>query len=259
MRLEADDVLALRAADPPGLQRALRWSFAVHLAAILALLLAPESWIAGERFDTIRMTISLGDGSGARTSGLTPAGGRTVETVAPPDRTPPPVRPAGSRPDTMVIPERTVERTPPKPVETKAPPAPLPRAPAPGRQGARGSAATETGNVGESAGLASGGERGGQRTEFGADFCCPEWGRIMVEAIDQHWASVQPERGLTILSFVVNQNGTITDLVVDQSSGNGNLDRLAMFAVRQARIPPLPRAYTEPTLRVRLRFPYGIQ
>jgi len=259
VRIEADDILALRSADPPGLQRALRWSFAVHLIAIVLLIVLPDSWIAGQPIETVRMTISLGDGSGARTSGRTPAGGRTVETVAEPERRPAPVRPAGARQDTMVIPERTVERPPPKPVETKAPPVTLPRTPAPGREISRGTAATETGNVGESAGLASGGERGGQRTEFDANFCCPEWGRIMVEAIDQHWASVQPERGLTILSFVVNQNGTITDLVVDQTSGSSNLDRLALFAVRQARIPPLPRAYTEPTLRVRLRFPYGIQ
>jgi len=259
VRLEADDVLALRAADPPGLQRALRWSFAVHVIAIVVLVAVPESWIAGEQIETIRMSISLGDGSGARTSGLTPAGGRTVETVAPPEPRPAPIRPAGARDNRMTIPDTTVDRTPPKPVETKAPPTTVPRPPAPGRAVSRGTAVTETGNVGESAGLASGGERGGQRTDFDANFCCPEWGRIMVEAIDQHWASVQPERGLTILSFVVNQNGTITDLVVDQSSGSGNLDRLALFAVRQARIPPLPRAYTEPTLRVRLRFPYGIQ
>jgi protein TonB len=205
------------------------------------------------------MSISLGDGSGARTSGMTPAGGRTVEQVRPPEARPEPVRPAGARDNRMTIPEVTVDRTPPKTTETKAPPISLPRPPAPGREVSRGTAATETGNVGQSAGLASGGERGGQRTEFDVNFCCPEWGRIMVEAIDQNWASVQPERGLTILSFVVNQNGTITDLAVDQSSGSSNLDRLAMFAVRQARIPPLPRAYTQPTLRVRLRFPYGVQ
>ena len=259
MRIEADDVLSLRAADPPGLQRALRWSFGVHLGAILLLLVVPQAWIAGEPADTIQMTISLGDGSGARTSGMTPAGGRTVEEVAPPERRPEPIRPAGAKPETMAIPERTVERTPPRPADTKAPPAPVTRPPPPGREVSRGTSITETGNVGESAGLASGGERGGQRTDFGADFCCPEWGRIMIDAIDRNWASQQPERGLTILSFVVHQNGTVTDLAVAQSSGSGNLDMLAQFAVRQARIPPLPRAYTEPTLRVRLRFPYGVQ
>ncbi len=259
MRIEADDVLSLRAADPPGLQKALRLSFGVHVGAILILLLLPQSWIAGKQVEPVRMTISLGDGSGARTSGRTPAGGRTVEAVRPPDARPEPVRPAGARDDRMTIPDTAVDRPPPKPVETKAPATTLPRPPAPGREVSRGTAVTETGNVGESAGLASGGERGGQRTEFDANFCCPEWGRIMVEAIDQHWASTQPERGLTILSFVVNQNGTISDLAVDQSSGSSNLDRLAMFAVRQARIPPLPRAFTEPTLRVRLRFPYGVQ
>ena len=259
MRLEADDVLALRAADPPGLQKALKLSVGAHGIAIVLLLVVPRAWIAREHVEPIRMTISLGDGSGARTSGLTPAGGRTVEQVAPPERRPEPIRPAGARENRMTIPETAVERTPPKPVETTAPPVPAPRPPAPGRQVSRGTAATETGNVGQSAGLASGGERGGQRTEFDANFCCPEWGRIMVEAIDQNWSGVQPERGLTILSFVVNQNGTITELKVDESSGSPNLDRLALFAVQRARIPPLPRAYTEPTLRVRLRFPYGVQ
>ena len=159
----------------------------------------------------------------------------------------------------MAIPERTVDRPPPKTAQTTAPPAATTRPPAPGREVSRGTAVTETGNVGEAAGLASGGERGGQRTDFGADFCCPEWGRLMIDVIDRNWASKQPERGVTILSFVVHQNGTVTDLAVAQSSGSSNLDMLAMFAVREARIPPLPRAYTEPTLRVRLRFPYGVQ
>jgi TonB family protein len=261
MRLESDDVLALRSADPPGLQRALRWSFAVHAGAIVLLLVLPQHWISGEQIEPIRMTISLGDGSGARTSGMTPAPGRTVEQVAEPEARPAPIRPAGARDDRMTIPDTTVDRTPPKPVETTAPPIALPRPPAPGRQVARGTAATETGNVGESAGLASGGERGGQRSDFGADFCCPEWGSLMTNAIDQHWASNQSERGVTILTFVVTQNGTIQaeSIKVEQSSGSANLDRLAEFAVRQARIPPLPARYTAPTLRVRLRFPYGVQ
>ena len=46
-------VESLRSADPPGLQRALRWSFAVHLSAIVLLLVLPESWISGESVDTI--------------------------------------------------------------------------------------------------------------------------------------------------------------------------------------------------------------
>ncbi len=259
MRLEADDVLALRAADPPGLQKALRLSVTVHVVVTIALFATPREWLSTTRVDPIRMTISLGDGSGARTSGRSPAGGRTVEQVAPPERRPEPVRPAGARENVMTIPETTTQRPPPKPTETTTPPAPVTRAPAPGREIARGTAATETGNVGESGGLASGGERGGQRADFDADFCCPEWGRMMVDAIDKNWAGVQPERGVTILSFVVTRNGTIQDIKIEQSSGSGNLDRLAEFAVTRAQVPPLPRAYTEPTLRVRLRFPYGMQ
>lgn len=261
MRLEADDVLALRAADPPGLQKALRLSVIVHVVVTIALFATPREWLSTSRVEPIRMTISLGDGSGARTSGRTPAGGRTVEQVAPPERRPEPVRPAGARQNVMTIPETTTQRPPPKPTEaTTPPPSPVTRAPAPGREIARGTAATETGNVGESAGLASGGERGGQRADFDVDFCCPEWGRMMVDAIDKNWAGVQPERGVTILSFVVTQNGIDKSTIkVEQSSGSSNLDRLAEFAVRAALIPPLPRAYTEPTLRVRLRFPYGMQ
>jgi protein TonB len=190
---------------------------------------------------------------------MTPAPGRTVEQLAEPEARPAPIRPAGARDDRMTIPDTTVDRTPPKPVETTAPPIALPRPPAPGRQVAKGTAVTETGNVGESAGLASGGERGGQRTDFGADFCCPEWGSLMIASIDQHWASAQAERGVTVLSFVVTRNGRVEDLKVEQSSGSSNLDRLAEFAVRRATIPSLPARYTAPTLRVRLRFPYGVQ
>jgi TonB family protein len=258
MRLEADDVLALRAADPPGLQRALRVSFVLHVGVIVALVALPREWISQRRVEPVRMTISLGDGSGARTSGATPAPGRTVEEVAPPPPRPEPIRPAGAKPDVMTIPER-VTRTPPKAVETTAPPIALPRPPAPGQEVSRGTAVTETGNRTEAAGLASGGERGGPRTTLDADFCCPEWSTLMVAAIDRNWAHAQRERGVTVVSFVVNQNGSITNLKVEESSGSANLDRLARFAVQQAQIPPLPLRYGKPTLNVRLRFPYGVQ
>lgn len=261
MNVESNDVLALRAADPPGLQRALRASFLVHLVAVLLLVVVPREWLSSQPVEPIRMTISLGGGIGARTSGMTSAGGRTVEEVAPPPPRPQPIRPATAPDNRMTIPERTVDRPPPPKTETKAPPAPTVRPPAPGQQVARGSTTVETGNVGQSTGLASGGDAAGQRTEFDADFCCPQWGQALVAAIDQRWAKVQAERGVTVVSFVLLQNGTIKDgtLKVDVTSGSTNLDRLAIFAVRQAGIPPLPRDYTEPELRVRLRFPYGVQ
>jgi TonB family protein len=259
MKLEADDVLAIRAVDPPGLRRMMQISFAAHVVVTLAVLLGPSDWFRREPVEPIRMTISLGDGTGARLSGRTPAPGRTVARVEParPRET---VRPAASPQQTMAVPETVTRTPPPKPPETKAPPGPLPRPPAAGQQVQRGRAMTETGNVGESTGLASGGEQGGARTDLGADFCCPEWVGAMTSKIDGNWHPPAGMTGLVIIGFTVSQNGAITNVKVAQSSGNGLLDRVAQFALLETMktgLPPLPAAYTEPTLTVRLSFPYG--
>jgi protein TonB len=260
MKLEADDVLALRSVDPPGLRRMMQMSFAVHVLVTLALFLAPSSWLTRETVEPIRMTISLGDGSGARLSGQTPAPGRTVER-ADPERTRETVRPSASRPDTMVVPETVTRTPPPKPVETKAPPAATPpRPPTVGERVQTGTAVAETGNTGESTGLTSGGEKGGQRSNLDANFCCPEWVTAMTSKIDSNWNPPAGENGLAIVSFTVSRNGTITDIKLAQSSGKAPLVFLARFALLETAktgLPPLPAAYTEPTLTVRLSFPYG--
>jgi TonB family protein len=264
VKIAVDEILALRRADPPGLTRMMRASVAVHFGVALILLVVPTSWYARPQADQIVMTVSIGGAPGERSTGMTAAGGRTVEEVTPPPPRPEPVRPAASRPDTMTIPDRARETPPPPKPETAAPVGPLPRPPAPGRELARGAAAAETGARGESTGLSFGGG-GGTSESFRDEFCggriwpsCHEYVGRMLGEIERHWQKAQPERGLTVLTFTINQDGSVDEVVVAQSAG-GLLDRAARSALDQARLPPLPSDYPERSLSIRLSFPYGVR
>jgi len=81
----------------------------------------------------------------------------------------------------------------------------------------------------------------------------------MADAIKKHWNNLQPETGWTEVLFTVKKDGTVIDRTVVNSSGSFFLDQEARRAVGMAPIPPLPRDYKEPTLRVRLRFNYGVK
>jgi TonB family protein len=165
----------------------------------------------------------------------------------------------------MTVAERTRETPPaPKPAEV-TPPGPLPRPPAPGRELSRGTSAAETGAQGESAGLSFGGG-GGTEAAVRDEFCggriwpsCREYINEMLGEIERNWQKAQPERGVTVLTFTVDRSGQVLDVEVDSSSGSGLLDRASRAALRGARLPGLPADYPEPTLSIRLTFPYGVR
>jgi outer membrane biosynthesis protein TonB len=59
------------------------------------------------------------------------------------------------------------------------------------------------------------------------------------------------------MKFVIQRDGTMADIEIDQTSRNQVLDlesRRALINTR--RLPPLPAAFTRPTLTVFLTFEY---
>ncbi|HET9370436.1 MAG TPA: TonB family protein [Vicinamibacterales bacterium] len=250
---------ALAAAAPIDDQRAfsrmLRWSFIVHAIALVLVFVVPSSWWRGNKPEPIYMHVSLAGALGPETTGMTSIGGRTVEQVVPPTKRPDPVpvtppKPAPASPNKVVKP-------PEKPVETTRPPTPGRPVPSTGQQIQTGTARVETGARGNAPGLAQGGGQGGVDAEIAPDFCCPEYIVMMKVLLEREWNKALPGRGTTIMLFTIQRDGTITDVQVQTSSGDPNLDFEAKRAVTSVKLQPLPAAYTDKSLTVRLRFPYG--
>jgi TonB family protein len=147
------------------------------------------------------------------------------------------------------------EKTPDKPVPpTPAPPKP----PSTGVQVQAGTAAVETGSIGTSQGLTQAGG-GGTGGVVDLDTFDPVWTGQMRDAIQKNWNNLQPETGWSEVLFTVAKDGTVIDRRTVASSGSFMLNQEALRAVGMARLPPLPRDFREPNLRVRLRFNYGVK
>lgn len=237
--------------------RMLKWSFGLHVGLVVLAFVVPREWLSTDRTPPTFMTINFGGPQGPETTGTASIGGRPVNEVTPPPKRPEPVRPVTAKPEVAIPPTKPVTiKPPPEPPKT-AQPASRTTPPATGRQISEGNARAETGAAGQGAGLTTSGQ-GGLESDLDATFCCPEWAAMMKTLITREWASTMPGRGTTIVEFVVQRDGTITNARVVQSSGTSALDleaRRALAVVKQ--LEPLPDAYTERTLTVRLRFPYG--
>jgi outer membrane biosynthesis protein TonB len=248
-----DEVLAMRALDPAGLGRMMKWSFGIHFGIVLLAIVVPRDWITSNQPQPEVMTISLGAGTpGPRSGGQTSIGSRTAEEVAPPPPRPLPVTPATSRPPPA---DTSVSLPKPPPPATTKPPAPIQRPPTTGQQVQRGTSSAETGAQQDAAGLSFGGE-GGQAF-VSADFCCPWYFEEMKGRIQQRWRSDLPGvRTDTVLQFTIMSDGTITNVqVITSGSTMGELE--ARKALGEARLNPIPRQATEREIVVRLTFPYG--
>jgi TonB family protein len=237
------------------LQRALSWSFGVHVGVILILLVVPHSWFEKRTAHPTYMTISLGASAGPRSTGMTPIGGRTVEQVAPPPTRTEPARPKDQQPSptpVKALPQQPVANT----VQAMRPPPT--RAPVTGPQAVVGNTVVDTGARGLGAGLTFGGG-GGATGEIKLDnFCCPEYLETLTQQIASHWNKDQPVAGIATLKFTIQRDGRITNITLETSSGNSYLDRASRNALEDTRqLPPLPIAFTLPTLIIHLKFPYN--
>ena len=248
------DIIVARSRQPEGMQTMLLWSAAGHVVLAAALLLM--GGVAVEQNQEPVMTISLGGAPGPQTGGMTQIGARAVQEQAPPEPTrqpevtPPTPTPKMSLPDPAAKP-----RPQPKPTQTS--PEASARKPNTGPERTDGNARAETSvKRGQGFGLSSAGGAGGPVQVDVTDFCCPEYLSQLVSLVYRSWDQNQGVVGSTIVRFVITRDGAIQSPQVEKPSGFIALDNSAMRAVQLARLPPLPAAFSNPTLTVHMRFDY---
>jgi TonB family protein len=261
---EVTDVLRDRMLEPGGFERMATVSVLVHGALIAAVILAPARWWT-HQVDAPQpfMTISLGGGAaGPQSGGLTPLGDRPIQQATPPEE---PVRREAPRPPAAKTPEMTLPD--PKAKLTKATPAPnvkeapegaRGRTPTRGEQTRTGSTIADTRTRGQGFGLSTGGGPGsGSRLDV-ANFCCPEYIELMVERIRANWNPRSEFAGETIVKFTIHRDGTLNDVSVEKGSTYFAHDLASQRAIALTKtLPPLPAAFTNPTLTVHLSFQYS--
>ena len=131
------------------------------------------------------------------------------------------------------------------------------RTPTRGAEKTAGSAVADTGVRGQGFGLSSGGGPGSGSTPDVADFCCPEYLATMMLMIRRAWNQNQGATGVAVVKFTIQRDGRLTNVEVFKKSGIETLDIAAQRAVLATRsLPPLPDAFPNPTLTVRLNFEY---
>ena len=211
-----------------------------------------------------------------------PASRPKAETPAPPapEPSPEPPRPepekiaAKPQDDVPVLPEKTPkkpEKTPapaPSPASTSTKPGTRPpektpvRPPAPGGTGsnpagtaAQGTPDGEAGRRGSPTGNPVGTTSfGSEIAGFDTDFKFAFYIDQLLSAIDAKW--MRPPLGDNVrctISFRIQRDGSISELMVAESSGYNSFDLAALRAVQHAApFAPLPRAYRNDSLGVNL-------
>jgi TonB family protein len=261
---DVSDVLRDRMHEPGGLSATAAVSLLVHAGIGAALVFGPMKWIARPADDHRPvMTISLGSaGTGPQNGGLTAIGARPVQTIEPATK-PEAVRPPAAKTPEMTVP--VAKQAPIKPV--KAPPKAtetvekMPDARGTtlsrGEELQTGSAVAVTGARGQGFGLSTGGGKGLSGTLDVGDFCCPDYLTLMQEKITSNWNQRTEVTGAVIMKFTIQRDGTLTDMSLEQGSGNQELDNNARRAVQVTRqLPPLPPGYPNSTLVMHLTFRY---
>ena len=263
--MDVSDVLRDRMQSPAGLQRMITLSVAVHLSVAAALIVARGGLLThtDEAPKTV-MTISLGGSVGPENGGMTSMGGRPVQVATPPDEA---QKREAVRPPAAKTPEMTVPVLNAKPL-TKAPPAATVvkqapdeargRTPTKGKEPAFGSAIADTGLRGQGFGLSTGGGAGsGSSLEITGDFCCPDYLATMITRIRSAWDQNQGVTGTSLIRFTIKRDGSIDNATIFTPGSAATLDRAALRAVLATKtLPPLPDAFTNPTLTMRLSFKY---
>ncbi|HEX3702245.1 MAG TPA: TonB C-terminal domain-containing protein [Vicinamibacterales bacterium] len=260
--MDVTDVLRDRMHDPSGLQKMVVVSIGLHAALIAAAIVVPASLFPHmSQPPTAVMTISLGGGVGPRNGGLTAMGGRPVQTVTPPEAKKEAVRPPAAKTPEMTMPLPTAKPVkkpaPPSTPVTQAPDEARGRTPTHGAETSAGSAVAETGARGQGFGLSTGGGAGSGSTLDVANFCCPDYLIQMIDRIRSNWVQHPELAGSNVVKFTIHRDGTISDILLETSSGYQNLDlssQRALFVTKT--LNPLPAQFPNPTLTVHLNFQY---
>jgi TonB family protein len=250
------EVLIARTPKNDGLSSMLGASAMAHLALVAAFVLVPAWWFGAENKapETV-MQISLGGPVGPNDGGLATLGGRAIQQAVPVEPKKPiePVRPPSAKAPEMIEPTKA----PPKQITPTKVEAKDPRStrPTKGAEVKNGSSVAETGAKGMGFGLSSGGGGAGGTLEV-TNFCCPEYLATMASLIKGNWNQQQGSAGRTHLRFVIQKDGRIVDITVEQSSGVETLDFYARRALLLTKLPPLPQAFPDAALAVHLYFDY---
>jgi len=268
-------VLLDRAQDVRGLPRMVTASLAAHGVLVVMLLVLPilDGRTAQDDLRPV-MTIVLGGAPGPANGGMTMAS-RPTESMAPLAQPAAPVKvqpqvqqpPAAKKP-AMVLPTPDAKLTrPAKPAKVTsetartaldAPPSSaiksterLPFGAAPPQEAANPNQGMGFG------GLSTGGTGGAGGYLDVQNFCCPDYLVTMLQIIQGRWDGRSEVSGESVIKFVIQRDGRLTDIELEKSSGYAALDMNAqrtLFVTQ--RLPPLPAAFTESQLTVHLRFPY---
>ncbi len=130
------------------------------------------------------------------------------------------------------------------------------RAQTTGAEERAGSSVAETGSRGMGFGLSTGGGGTGGYLDVG-NFCCPEYLVTMLQLIQRNWNAKQEVPGEVLVRFVIQRDGRITRVEVEESSRYAALDLAAQRALLlTARLPAIPAAFADDQLTVHLRFQY---
>ena len=243
-----------RRAGTDGLNSMLGASVIAHIILVGLFVFLPAAWFGAEfkQPETI-MQISLGGPIGPNDGGLATLGGRSIQQLSETTKAIEPVRPPSAKAPEMIEPTKAPpKKTTPNKVEAKDPKS---NRPTKGQEIQKGSSIADTAAKGMGFGLSSGGGGGGGHLEV-ANFCCPEYLNTMVALIRSNWNSQQGAVGRTHLRFVIQKDGRIVDITLEQSSGVETMDLFARRALMLTKLPPLPAGYTEPALAVHLYFDY---
>lgn len=250
------EIVTLRSREADGLAQMIAASIVVHLVGVALVVFVPESWFGrANAAPEAVMVISLGGAPGPQNGGLTPMGGRPVQQVTESPKAIEPVRPPASRTPDMIEPTKVVKR--PDPPKVQASKDPRSRTPTKGQEVQKGSTVADTGARGQGFGLTTSGGGGTGSYLDTANFCCPEYIATMVDLVRRNWDSKQQSTGVAVVKFTIQRDGTLAAVLVEKSSGYQTLDFLASRAMLLTRkLPPLPDAFTEPSLTVHLSFEY---
>ena len=250
------EVLVAREPKGDGLSSMLGASAMAHLVAVAVFVFLPAAWFGAEqKVPETLMEISLGGPVGPDKSGLTTLASRTIQETAEVKKSVEPVRPPSAKTPEMILPTKAPpKKTTPNKADAVDPKSARPNK---GKEIQTGTAVAETGAKGQGFGLSSGGGgTGGVQLEV-SDFCCPEYLATMTALIKSNWNSQVGTAGMTRMRFVIQKDGRIVDVTVLQSSGVQALDFYAQRALLLTKLPPLPAAFPEAALPVRLAFEYS--
>ena len=88
------------------------------------------------------------------------------------------------------------------------------------------------------------------------------WNDVMPEEAKEHRTGLikvvkKGKNGTVRVGFTLHKSGQITDITVDDSSGDKLLDQAAAKAVKDSQPLPLPKAFAKDQLRIRATFLYN--